>query len=516
MLNRRDFLKLASVLSAGAAFQNVSRFANSLPPSQDKKPNILILVFDAMSARHLSLYNYERNTVPNLEKFAGRSFVYHSHFSAGNFTTPGVASLLTGLNPWTHRALHLRGLVRRSLVGNNLFNLVGDEYTRIGFTQNQLAEVILSQFDDHLDIHLAPDSFSFNVRPLLQAQDFERDRTIAYFAFENFLGMNSDLHSTPGSLALGSAEIIHNLVSKEPGTSESYPFLGYPNNLAFFYRNEDVFRGMAEQIKEVNDRLHPWLAYFHVWSPHGPYRPRKEFTNSFDDRLRIPFRPIHKLAENKYSRKRLLEFRLRYDQYIANVDAEFGNMMMELESAGILDDAYVIVTSDHGELFERGEWGHGTPLLYQAVTHVPLVISTPGQRIRKDIYTPTSSLDLLPTISKMADKKIPDWAEGKLLPGFSETEDTIRSIHSFVAKNNSAFQKINEATISMIKWPYELIYYFGYSKYPNSFELYNLAEDQFEKNNLIELDQVVASGMQEELLDLIESVNVPLDGMINN
>jgi arylsulfatase A-like enzyme len=510
MLNRRDFLKLASALSASAAFRNIPGLVNALPPQQDKKPNILIFVFDAMSAGHLSLYNYPRNTAPNLENFAERSFVYHSHFSAGNFTTTGVASMLTGSYPWTHRALNYRGLVKRSLVGNNLFSLVGDEYTRIGFTQNLFAEVILSQFDDHLDIHLSPDSFSFDVRPLVQAQDFKSDRAIAHYAFEDFLGMNGGLNPTPGSLALGSAEILHDLVSKEPKASESYP-AGYPNNHAFYYRDADVFRGMAGQIQALNDRQQPWFAYFHVWSPHGPYRPQREFTDLFDDKLRIPFRPPHRLSESKYSRERLLRYRLRYDQYIANVDAEFGNMMRELERAGILEDAYIIVTSDHGELFERGEWGHGTPLLYNAVTQVPLLISTPGQRIRKDIHTPTSSLDLLPTILKMVDKKIPDEAEGRLLPGFSETEQPTRSIYSLVAKNNSAFQRINEATVSMIKWPYELIYYYGYSKYPNSFELYNLAEDRYERNNLIEADPAVASKMQDELLDLLALVNGPLD-----
>ena len=482
MLNRRDFLKIASVLSAGTVLRKASRVLGVAPLFQDAKPNILIFVLDAMSARHLSLYGYQRNTTPNLEEFAGRSFVYHSHFSAGNFTSPGTASILTGLHPWTHRAFNIRGLVKRNIVDHNVFNLIGNEYTRVGFTQNKLADIFLDQFNDQLDVHLPSDSFSFDVRPLIQAQDIPNDRTLAYFAFENYLGMNGDYRSIPGSLAMGSADLIHNLVSKEPGPSEDYPFLGYPNNFAFYYRNEDLFRGMAEKLKDLNGHANPWLAYFHVWSPHSPYRPRKEFTNIFNDDLHVPFRPLHRLSGNKYSPKELLEFRLRYDQYIANVDAEFGNMMRELERAGTLDNTYVIVTSDHGELFERGEWGHVTPLLYNAVTHVPLLISTPGQRERQDVQSATSSVDLLPTILKMVNRPIPDWAEGTLLPGFTET-DAPSSIHSMVAKNNSAFKKIDEATFSLIKWPYELIYYYGYSNYPNSFELYNLTEDPYEQKN---------------------------------
>ena len=84
-LNRRDFLKLTALTSGAVAF---STFA---PPhiltSPDQK-GIIIFVFDAMSARNLSVYGYPRQTTPNLERFAARSTIYHAHNSAGNYTTP--------------------------------------------------------------------------------------------------------------------------------------------------------------------------------------------------------------------------------------------------------------------------------------------------------------------------------------------------------------------------------------------------------------------------------------------
>ena len=64
----------------------------------------------------------------------------------------------------------------------------------------------------------------------------------------------------------------------------------------------------------------------------------------------------------------------------------------------MLDDTYVIVTSDHGEMFERGIRGHVTPTLYEPVIRVPLLIAKPGQREREDVYAPTSCVDLLPTL----------------------------------------------------------------------------------------------------------------------
>jgi len=64
-------------------------------------PNVLVIVFDTLSAAHTSVDGYPRRTTPHLERFAERATVYHRHHSAGNFANPGTASLLTGAYPWS-------------------------------------------------------------------------------------------------------------------------------------------------------------------------------------------------------------------------------------------------------------------------------------------------------------------------------------------------------------------------------------------------------------------------------
>ena len=188
-MNRRDFLKTSAALMAGVTFAGASRLLSSPGSQRTGKPNILIFVFDAMSARHLSLYGYERNTTPNLHKFAARARVYHRHYAAGNFTTTGTASLLTGLNPWTHRALNYRGMVDRHLAERNLFKSFGEEYTRLAFTQNLWADILLSQFEADIDIHLPCDSFSQFVHSSIQPDDLPSDRGLAYYAFPDFFNL---------------------------------------------------------------------------------------------------------------------------------------------------------------------------------------------------------------------------------------------------------------------------------------------------------------------------------------
>jgi glucan phosphoethanolaminetransferase (alkaline phosphatase superfamily) len=65
---RRDFLKIAGSYFAGAALPSklFSTADNNTNP-----PNIIIILCDALSARHLSLYGYPRSTTPHIDSFAG-------------------------------------------------------------------------------------------------------------------------------------------------------------------------------------------------------------------------------------------------------------------------------------------------------------------------------------------------------------------------------------------------------------------------------------------------------------
>ena len=506
-ISRRDFLKTSAALVASATFAGTSRILSSAHSQNNSKPNILIFVFDAVSARHLSLYGYARQTTPNLEKFAERASVYHRHYSAGNFTTSGTASMLTGLNPWTHRAINYRGMIDRTLVNRNFFNLIGREYTRLAFTQNLWADILLSQFETDLDLHLPCDSFSGFAESLVRPDDLFADRDLAYFVFQDFLNLRvDDLHPYPGSLFIASADLSRALVSDRHHISADYP-RGLPTNHDFSYENTSVFEGAGRLIHSNLIQSSPYLAYFHFWSPHEPYNARKDFIGIFPEDLKLQDKPRHPFSASNFSEQSLRKYRREYDEFIADVDAEFGKLLSSLEKSGVLRNSYVIVTSDHGELFERGEQGHASALMYAPVTHIPLLISAPGQGARHDFHSLTSNLDLLPTLLQIAGKEIPDWIEGRLLPGFGGTEDASRSIFPIMAKDNAAFRPIKHGTFTLIKDAYELFFFTGYPDHPDTFELYNLREDPDELHDLLRSDINTASHMKDELLEAVSTAN---------
>ena len=227
----------------------------------------------------------------------------------------------------------------------------------------------------------------------------------------------------------------------------------------------------------------------------------------FEKDLQLQAKPRHPFSGGNHPETALRKYRREYDEFIADLDAEFGRIISDLERSGALQNSYVIVTSDHGEMFERGELGHATALMYAPVTHIPLVISAPGQASRSDFHSLTSNIDLLPTVLKIAGKKIPEWIEGRLLPGFGEDEDSTRSIFPLMGKDNAAFQPIKHATFVMIKGGYELLYYTGYPGHDDQFELYHLDEDPRELQNLFSKDITTASHMKDELLEAVHAAN---------
>ena len=508
-ISRRDFLKLAAMAPAALALSQTM----APSPLGTNSPNIIVLVFDAMSADNLSLYGYRRKTTPNFEQLAQKSTVYHSHYSGGSFTTSGTASLLTGLYPWTHRAINEGGQVAPAFMEKNIFALLGNTYDRAGFGQNVWAELLLGEFRSSLDVHLPPSAFS--IREQLGGSLFQRDSPLSYYAYDDFL---YQLGNSPRSLIFGLLDRFFFGYRLRSISTDGYPtdshsvenYLNIPHsdNYKIYFKLEDVFRGLLSQIQHLEQ---PFLAYFHLWSPHAPYTPRQEFIEMFkDDGWMPPKKPKHPLGD-QLSVETMNYARLLYDSYVANVDWEFGQFLSELDATGILNKTHLILTSDHGEMFERGITGHENPLMFDPGLHIPLLISTPGQNARSDVYSQTNSVDVVPTLLKLARREVPAWAEGQLLPGFGGVEDNSRPTFTVDAKLNSSFGRLSIASMAMRKDGYKLSYYLGYGK-ANWFELYDLQSDPEELNNLFNEQDSLSTNMKDELVTAFNKNSGPLPG----
>ena len=504
-VSRRDFLKAAALLSANA-FTSVA--VPSLRAERNRQ-NIILILFDSMSALNLSLYGYARETTPALSNFADRCFVYNSHYSGGNFTSPGTASMLTGMLPWKNRVFNQGGLISRSLAPYSLYSLLGNDYFRLAFSQNFWADRLIGQSYTDVDRFLPQSQFSMRGNTLMQSWA-GKDRSLASIAFDNFL---FPVHySRYGSSLLG--YLYRSRVASAYETQHMQS--GYPNGTPevegyFAYMNEVVMQGILSEITDLHRQEQPYFAYFHLFSPHAPYRPGDKFTKLFkNDDLQLLNKKANPIFMPSFttSSDEILEKRRAYDQLISQLDEEFGKLIKQLDQSGVLDNSYVILTSDHGELFERGFIGHGGVMLYEPVVRIPLLIYDPNQKVRRDIYSLTSNIDILPTLLSIAGKSIPDELEGEVLPGFGGNENKERPIFSIFAWENSAFMPITKGVIAMRKNNYKLIQYMGYSGSGETFfELFDLENDPDELVNLSEKDTLTFNILKDELLEHINYAN---------
>lgn len=500
-------MKLGSAVAAGALLS--PRVFSALEQGSDR-PNIVIILFDAMTARNMSLYGYVRETTPQLARFAERSTVYHAHSSAGNFTTPGTASMLTGMFPWKHRAHNQGGMIKADLARFNPFTLLGEEYYRYAFAQNLWPDRLVNQFSSDMDQILSPSAYSLRSGGLF-LDKFGKDRALASLALEGFLfSLGAD---TIGSAALGHVykeSVSAKFLAAQEKLHSEYP-IGLPvvEGYVIPYLNEDIFAGVAAELKKLEAETKPFLSYFHLYSPHSPYRPHRKYARLFRDDYVPPTKPNHPLLTPQ-SGELVLRRRLGYDIQVANVDGEFGRLVRHMEADGILDSSYVIITSDHGEMFERGFWGHGDVLMYEPNIHIPLLIHAPGQAFRFDIHTPTSNVDLLPTLLSLAGRDAPPELDGQVLPGFADAYDLEKPLFSMYSVEAPAFAPLKKIVVSMRKGDFKLIATLGYAA-EDMFELYNLRNDPEEMQDLSKKDTATIQRLRDELLSHLADANRPYE-----
>src|SRR5919106_1785596 len=336
-ITRREFLKSVSLYAMGwlgASFLPVLRRWNGV---SNNAPNIIILVFDTLSARHLSLYDYPRMTTPHLMRFAQKATVYHRHYAAGNFTSPGTASLLTGTYPWTHRVFQQAGVILRKLANQNLFQLFNASYQKAAFAQNTWADLFLYQFKKDIDVHVKSTAYSLEEYIHYNDNIWEMDPLIAFRSYEEFLEQD---YGIPGSLYLSLFDKLRAYLANEYGFRElkkDYP-RGIPNFIKYklYFLLEQVFDGVAQEITALKS---PFLGYYHFWSPHEPYFPHRRFIGMFDDDWKPKPKAPHPLS-SQLPEDELNQARREYDEYVANVDAEFGRLYDYLQDEGNLLPGY--------------------------------------------------------------------------------------------------------------------------------------------------------------------------------
>jgi arylsulfatase A-like enzyme len=149
----------------------------------------------------------------------------------------------------------------------------------------------------------------------------------------------------------------------------------------------------------------PFFLYVHLVYPHQPYTPRPPFDGMFGPGF-----------ENLIEEEKQGVINC-YDAEIRMTDELVGKMYDFMQQKGLLDETYVLITSDHGEGFwEHGLREHGNSL-FNEVLAIPLVICPPkAMNIQsRTVNEVLSNIDLFPTVLDFAGIRIPPTTTGESL-----------------------------------------------------------------------------------------------------
>ncbi len=284
-----------------------------------------------------------------------------------------------------------------------------------------------------------------------------------------------------------------------------------------------------------------FFLYIDTWDPHEPWDAPPYYTErywpGYDGEL---IQPIYANWQDApgFTEERVNKAHATYCGEITMVDTWLGYLLRRVENMGLMENTAIVFTSDHGFYFgEHGgrfgkmtfgkkpdgslyhfepnsEWEHSP--LYEELVALPLIIYVPG--VTPAVYKGlTSAIDPMPTVLDILDQEIPDWVDGRsLLPAmrdtsldgrdftistipFANTGDLVRSVDNVSRPLTAGLL----TTITAGEW--SLLY----SHEPGMSELYNLARDPRQENNIISKEFGKAKDIHEYLIKFMRDTNVP-------
>ena len=163
-----------------------------------------------------------------------------------------------------------------------------------------------------------------------------------------------------------------------------------------------INRGFLNWLARRTESEHPFFAFLNYYDAHAPYRLPQGATHRFgrkprtQDELQIVNDRWDLVDKQTLPRHYLTLGRDAYDNCLAYLDEQLGNLVSELQRRGVLDRTLVVITSDHGEgLGEHDLFDHGESL-YSNEIRVPLVVLFPSMTAAGSIVKSAVSLRDLP------------------------------------------------------------------------------------------------------------------------
>jgi len=340
----------------------------ALPPADS--PNVLFIVLDTVRADRLSLYGYYRRTTPTLERLAKGGIRFDAARATAPWTLPSHASFFTGRLP---HELGVEWMTPLRVDFPTLAQYVGSHgYATAGFVAN----TVYCSYDTDLGSGFThyEDYILEKLGPLQTA-----------ILVDKGLRMLISLDETNDG-------IVHSLRK----FIQRWFYGGFRRDAA------SVNRGFLEWFDRRPEPARPFFVFLNYYDAHTSYKLPEGATPRFArmpesrQEIRIIYDIWSKIDQTTLRQHYITLARDCYDNCLAYLDEQLGELFDDLQRRGVLDRTLVVITSDHGEgLGEHGLFEHGLSL-YSTEIRVPLLILAPSGVQAGGVVRDTVSLRDLP------------------------------------------------------------------------------------------------------------------------
>ncbi len=356
-----------------------------------RRPNILLILSDQHSP-HLA--GFAGNRVIDtraLDGLAGRGARFESATCQSPLCVPSRMSLITGKYPhrcgaWDNGSVLAAG--HQTLPGwlakhDYATAAVGKMHFR---GHEQLHGFAHRPYGDLVESHITP----HQPDPPDTADGRSSDHTVGRFPFAGASAIPESLHADT-AVTLESLAWALEFAAAHPAT----PWF----MCASYFRPHFPLTAPGRYLRSYLERELP-----------RPYPPAEDFETMHPHDRFI----VEDFGLDRFSAEEHRHALAAYYASVDYVDDRIGELLTGLERSGLLEDTFVVYSSDHGELAgEHGLWWKRS--YYRASTGVPLLIAGPGVEPGSRIEAPVELVDLFPTLCDWAGIEPPAGLDGDSL-----------------------------------------------------------------------------------------------------
>jgi len=391
------------------------------------KPNILILYSDQHNARVMGCAGDRQAITPNLDRLADEGVRFSRAITQNPICTPSRMCLMSGQYVHNFGYYGLMGPAPRNLP--NLFA----HFRQAGYRTGMAGKT-----------HTPSGWLGPHCDDLADGYGFEQEYLPGLsHLLEGLQGLSLNEYATElaqaGLLQDRDDKILQEWHEQKQGHASGQGLDARPSRLPAHWSFEAwTARKVSGFIAKSQAAGQPFCYWMTLPRPHQTYAPAREYWDLYQtDELVLPPNADDPMQDRHPAARRLQEnFQTSQDWmifepktfaaarrrvlhgYYANVtqmDAAIGEVLATLDTLKIRDNTIVVYLSDHGEFAgEHGMIEKAPGIGFRCVTQIPLIFSWPGQLPQgKTCDELAESIDVFPTLCRLAGIGQPDWIDGQ-------------------------------------------------------------------------------------------------------